>query len=57
MRLADLLSDDLIALPMEAGNIQEALQMLLSRAWGDHPEEARKLAGELASGAWVRSCG
>ena len=51
MRLADLLSDDLIALPMEAGDIQEALQMLLSRAWGDHPEEARKLAGELASGS------
>jgi CBS domain-containing protein len=50
MKLADLLIDDWIAIPLEAADLREALQRLLVRLPGTRPEDARKLARELTSG-------
>ena len=53
MKLADLLLDDRIATPLEAKDLQGALQALLGRVWGpgsQHAARAKRLAKELATG-------
>src|SRR5262245_39048465 len=57
MKLADLLLDDWIAIPLRASDLREALQLLLARLPGARPEGAKRLARDLASeaaGAVVR---
>lgn len=51
MKLADLLLDDWIALPLEAVDLREALERLLARLPATRPDQARRLARGLASGA------
>ena len=51
MKLAELLLDDWIAVPLAAPDLRQALQVLLARLPGARPEDARKLARELTSGA------
>ena len=54
MKLSDLLLDDWIAVPMEVADLQEALQLLLSRIQGSRPETVESMharARDLASGS------
>lgn len=54
MKLADLLLDDWIAIPLEAADLAEALRVLLSRLRGaglGDPDDVGRLAEGLADGS------